>query len=116
MAGEVAMIGNINRRLLIANFACFLFAATTASTYAADGGAWIAKAPMPLSRFGIHASVIDGRIFVIGGMHTGSGQDTRSTGEVAVYDPAADKWAHATDMPTARGFFATAVVENRIYA
>src|SRR5262249_48623845 len=77
-------------------------------------GAWRVKAPMPVSRYGMHAAVIAGRIYVIGGEH--AQPNAVPTGAVEVYDPATDKWTHAADMPTPRGFFATAVVDGRIFA
>src|SRR6516164_7181939 len=61
-----------------------------------------------------HASTVGGRIYVIGGEH--AQPNPVPTGAVDVYDPATDKWTHAADMPTARGFFATAVVDGRIFA
>ena len=40
----------------------------------------------------------------------------RTTGVVEVYDPATDGWSRKTDMPTARSFAGTAVVDGKIYA
>ncbi len=33
-----------------------------------------------------------------------------------IYDPSTDKWSRAADMPTSRGFFATPVLNSKIYA
>ena len=93
---------------------CVIFIAQSSSLNAAGDGAWSVKTPLPVSKYGLHAAAVDGRIYVIGGEH---GQPNAvPTGAVDVYDPTTDKWAEAASMPTARGFFATAVVDGRIFA
>jgi N-acetylneuraminic acid mutarotase len=96
-----------------------LLLATTpaASPMAEEGqgiGAWTAKAPLPEPKFGLHASVVDGKIHVMGGDRNVAG--AVPTGSHHVYDPASDSWAMAKDMPTPRGFFGTAALDGRIYA
>jgi hypothetical protein len=75
---------------------------------------WTSKTPMPSSRYGHHATVLDGRIYVLGGEHVDP--TSSPTGAVDIYDPATDKWTPGKAMPTARGFFGTATVAGRIYA
>jgi len=77
---------------------------------------WTTKAPMPTARgWGLATSVVDGKIYAIGG--TGSSSlwaGFRRT--VEVYDPLTDTWTRKADMPTARIFFSTSVVDGKIYA
>ncbi len=87
---------------------------TLPATAWADNGTWESKTDMPSPRWGAHASVVDGRIYVIGGLDTTPGSGP--SGTVQVYDPTTDRWSMKADMPTARGFFDTAVVNGKIYA
>jgi hypothetical protein len=69
----------------------------------AIGGAqvdtWTTKADMPTAREpNINtAAVVDGKIYVIGGFHTGVG----ALSTVEAYDPSTDTWTQKADMPTA---------------
>jgi len=71
------------------------------------------KAAMPTARFGLSTSVVDGKIYAIGGMSLlGNAYST-----VEMYDPVADTWTKKADMPTARGRgVSTSVVNGKIYA
>ena len=77
----------------------------------AQESGWILKADMPTARSHLVASVIDGKIYVIGG----SGNRALLSA-VEVYDPATNTWARKADMPTARWGFSTSVVDGKIYA
>ncbi|MHC4074694.1 MAG: Kelch repeat-containing protein [Planctomycetota bacterium] len=82
----------------------------TASICSAAEGTWIRKADMPTARFGLSTSVVDAKIYAIGGSGT---QVLRTVEE---YDPATDTWTRRADMPTARAFFSASVVNGKIYA
>ena len=69
---------------------------------------------MPERKFGLHASVVAGKIHVMGG--EGDEAGSVPTGSHHVYDPTTDSWSAAADMPTPRGFFGTATANTRIYA
>ncbi len=71
---------------------------------------WTQKADMPTTRTGSSASVVDGKIYVIGG---GNRQPLSA---VEMYDPVMDIWTQTTSMPTARWSLATCVVDGKIYA
>jgi N-acetylneuraminic acid mutarotase len=76
---------------------------------------WIKKADMPTATSLHSASVVDGKIYVIGGIdNLKTGADYRST--VLMYDPATDTWTKKADMPTARARLSTSVVDGKIYA
>jgi len=76
----------------------------------AEGGTWTKKADMPTARDYLSSSVVNGKIYVIGGS---IGNNLLST--VEEYDPLVDKWTKKADMPTARAGFATCEVDGKIY-
>jgi N-acetylneuraminic acid mutarotase len=86
---------------------------------------WSKKANMPTPRRNVSACVLNDKIYVIGGwsfeeINYDNGETFRRIGGVVraceEYDPKTDKWTKKTDMPTARGGLATAVVDGKIYA
>jgi N-acetylneuraminic acid mutarotase len=80
---------------------------------------WTRKADMPAARCGPTSAVVNGIIYVIGGMSaTPAGyqaDDVEVLSTVEAYDPATDKWTRKADMPTARYYSAACVVDGRIY-
>ncbi len=89
---------------------------------------WKPLQPMPSKRGGGAATVVNGKIYVIGGagVHPGSkdapllmgpnGTPHRSVGTVEEYDIASDTWRERSSMPTARNHFVVAAVNGKIYA
>ncbi len=73
---------------------------------------WSQKSTMPTPRFGHTASVVDGKIYVIGG----GGPNGEMITAVDMYDPATDSWTKKADMPTGRKWFSTSVLDGKIYA
>jgi len=73
---------------------------------------WTRKADMPTARFGPATSVVDGKVYAIGG-GVGVGDMVRSVQE---YNPATDSWVEKADMPAATCWHATSAVDGRIYA
>jgi N-acetylneuraminic acid mutarotase len=71
---------------------------------------WTRKTDMPTRRCRLTTSVVDGKIYAIGGKRGSDGVST-----VEVYDPATDKWTRKADMPTARMEHAACVIDGRIY-
>ena len=72
----------------------------------------VTKADMPTAGFALSTSVVDGKIYAIGGGPTA--RQVFST--VEEYDPATDTWITKADMPTARSTLSTSVVDGKIYA
>ena len=72
------------------------------------GDTWTKKADMPTARSHIATSVVNGKIYAIGG------DGIFKT--VEEYDPITDKWTRKADMPTARGEFSASAVNGKIYA
>lgn len=75
-------------------------------------GSWSTKANMGTPRQGHGAAVVNGKIYVLGGL-----DGTKYLDSVEEYDTAAatPAWSPKTVMPTPRAGFATAVVDNKIY-
>jgi N-acetylneuraminic acid mutarotase len=72
---------------------------------------WTQKQNMITARLNATASVVNDKIYVIGG-------STLSNWNVSnneVYDPSTDNWEIKADMPTARGFLTSEVVNDTIY-
>jgi N-acetylneuraminic acid mutarotase len=67
---------------------------------------------MPTARSGHSASVVNGKIYVIGG----EPRAQASVSTVEEYDPAMDTWTRKADMPTKRTFLCTCAVDGEIYA
>jgi N-acetylneuraminic acid mutarotase len=73
---------------------------------------WRKRTGMPTARQALSTSVVNGKIYAIGGW-SGPGI-FRST--VEEYDPATDTWRKKADMPTARSQLSTSMVNGKIYA
>jgi len=84
---------------------------------AADLGSWTVKAPMQEARSDLNVATVNGKIYAIGG-DTREGSWPYTGGIVGTneeYDPATNKWAFKTPMPTPRNLFGTDVYHNKIY-
>ena len=78
---------------------------------------WETKAPMPTSRDGAEANVVNGKIYVISGKTYASDDSHHSndTNVNEVYDPATDAWTTKQPAPIAVERYASTVVDNKIY-
>jgi hypothetical protein len=74
---------------------------------------WETKKPMPTSRHELEANVVNGRIYLIGGITDNYRSIHTSVNEV--YDPATDSWTTKQQAPFAVAGYASAVVDNKIY-
>jgi N-acetylneuraminic acid mutarotase len=104
------------RRLIVSAGLCAASAVFVRAipTRAEGLGSWSVKAPLPIGKYGLHSSVVGGKIYVMGG--ESDEVDSVPTGAMHIYDPARDRWTAAKDMPTARGFFGVAAIGERIHA
>src|SRR4051812_7100358 len=60
-----------------------------------DGPEWSTRAVLPTPRAEVAGVVLDGRIYVIGGVEASG----KSSNVVEVYDPAADRWQRRANLP-----------------
>lgn len=79
--------------------------------YEPSANEWSSIAPMPTPRGGARAEVVDGLVYVIGGM----GSDGASVATVEVYDPVANSWRSGTSLLQERDNPGSAVVGGKIY-
>ncbi|PJH92886.1 DUF1668 domain-containing protein [Bacillus sp. SN1] len=93
----------------------FLFVITlfqSLQTVSAETVEWKERADLPEPRVGASSSVVDGKIYVIGG---GTQKQGTYGNQTFVYDPKTNEWTKKADMPTERGGAATITVEGKIY-
>ena len=83
-----------------------------ASVSPATEGTWTSKANMPTARIYLSTSVVNGKIYAIGG---GSSSEV-GVSIVEEYDPTTDTLITKSPMPTRRWGFGTSVVDGKIYA
>jgi RNA polymerase sigma factor (sigma-70 family) len=72
---------------------------------------WTKRANMPTARWSLSTSVVDDKIYTIGGGHKQIPYDV-----VEEYDPSTDTWTNRTKMTMTRGGLATSTVNGKIYA
>lgn len=92
----------------------------TVSKYSIPHDTWTIVAPMPDACNHCNVGVVNGKIYVLGGMNvTALGDPTfwNATGSSAVYDPITNVWTKLPDVPAGRavGSAATMVVGETIY-
>ena len=73
--------------------------------------AWTQKAEMPTPRTEVTASVLHGKVYVIGGFDGSA----RTLATVEVYDPTADSWHRGPDLPAARHHAAAVTLKDTLY-
>lgn len=76
-------------------------------------------APMPAGRargvpYGSAAPVIDGRVFVVGGVEV-SGESVWASDKIDIYDPAKNEWQEGPSLPASVDDHLTLVLANKIY-
>ena len=77
---------------------------------------WTKKSELSMPRAYASISVLDGKIYVIGGFRWGPDGETILIKSVEIYDPAIDSWTKKSDMPIARNIGSASVVSAKIYA
>jgi N-acetylneuraminic acid mutarotase len=79
---------------------------------------WTQKADMPTPRQGHSAAVVNGKIYVIGGIGSETSfLNAQPIPAVEEYDPTTDTWTDKSDMPVPRGYLEGShpVVDGKIY-
>jgi len=75
-----------------------------------EDGTWTKREDMLTASCGLSTSVINGKIYVIGGYDSVNQLST-----LEEYDPSTGKWTKKANMPTVRANLSTAVVNGKIY-
>ena len=91
--------------------------------YDPETDTWEPRADMPTARSAAATSVVDGKIYAIGGeqvekvkAYKGWINKVKDLPTVEMYDPLTDTWTQKADMPTARAYLSTSVMDGKIYA
>ncbi len=74
------------------------------------GAQWIQRAPMPTARQEVPHAVLEGKIFIAGGL-----LQNGATNLVEVYDPARNTWSTVAGLPQAIHHSAIAQADNRLF-
>ncbi len=112
-----AAVGVINGKIYVAGGAINGDTNNTTNllqVYDRAADSWdLTKAAMPTPRNTMSGAVVDGKLYVFGGMQNCAPCITMNT--VEVYDPVADSWSTGAVMPTARRNHGVAAINGKIY-
>ena len=82
-------------------------------------GAWSPRAPLPTARYGLVATVFDGRIYTVGGATALVEFQTVgavATNVVEVYDPSTNSWSEAAPTPFGHVYAnGVSVIDGKLY-
>ena len=82
----------------------------------ADANEWQVISELPTQRKGFSTTVVDGKIYLIGGtLFENERNGPFGMSLMEVYDPQTNTWQRVADMPTARSGTKAAVVDGKIY-
>lgn len=84
---------------------------TTAQRYNPANNTWADIAPLPAPRAAMGVAVINGKIYLAGGLRDGA-----AVTDFTVYDPATNSYTTLAPMPTARDHLVAAAVNGKFYA
>ncbi|MDQ4054430.1 MAG: PQQ-dependent sugar dehydrogenase [Actinomycetota bacterium] len=90
----------------------FSGAVPNAAVFDPATGTWTALPAMPTARGGAAAQVLDGKIYVLGGM----GEDGASVASVEIFDPVTGTWTTGPAMGTRRDNLGAASIGGTLYA
>lgn len=76
---------------------------------------WREIGDMPAAKSSHTASVIDGKIYVIGGFFRGNGLDLRYFKTIDIYHPETGRWTQKASMPVGKSGHVAEVIKEEIY-
>jgi len=76
---------------------------------------WETKASLPSARLGLQANIVNGKIYLIGGYEWSNGTRMEISSLTEVYDPVSDTWTSKASIAAPVSYYASAVIDNRIY-
>ncbi len=111
--GKIYVIGGT----LLENESSGPFGLSTVEVYDPHNNSWKKVADMPMPRSNAGAAVVDGKIYVVGGLAATDRrmESTKILKVVEVYDPQTDTWERKQDMSQPRLSFGIGVVGREIY-
>lgn len=88
---------------------------TYMQTYSLPKDEWTSVAPVPVALNHPNAAVVEGKIYLLGGLTPGEPATWVASSACFVYDPVGDEWTSLGDMPDGRGSAAVGVREKTMY-
>ena len=76
---------------------------------------WREIGDMPAAKSSHTASVINGKIYVIGGFFRGNGLDIKDFKTIEIYHPEPGRWTQKPDMPVGKSGHVAEVINGKIY-
>ncbi len=89
----------------------------TVEAYDPATDSWTKRTDMQTGRYALSSAVVDGKIYIIGGLISTFQMVTPAfaTQSVEVYDPQADTWSKKADLPAPKAYAAVAALNGKIY-
>lgn len=88
---------------------------TTADSHSTVRARWESRAPVPEGRTEVSVATDDSLIYLIGGYGRGEGRRPSAPRAILAYDPAADRWTTAGEIPEGLNHASLAAVGGRLY-
>ena len=101
--GKIYVVGGFNGAFL-----------ATVEVYDPATNAWSQAAAMGTGRSNLGVAVLGGKLYAAGGRN-GTGSMHSSVSLMEVFDPQTNAWTPVAPMSTARGSFAMAAVQGKLY-
>ena len=76
---------------------------------------WREIGDMPAAKSSHTASVINGKIYVIGGFFRGQGRDMKDFKTIEIYHPETGRWTQKPSMPVGKSGHEAEVIKGKIY-
>ncbi|MDE0011442.1 MAG: hypothetical protein OXU36_09860 [Candidatus Poribacteria bacterium] len=110
--GKIYVMGGTGLPMIINHPGPFL---SSIEVYDPKKKQWREIGDMPTAKSGHTASVINGKIYVMGGYFRSQGQGTTNFKTVEIYHPRFGRWTQKPDMPVARVGHKAEVINRDIY-
>jgi N-acetylneuraminic acid mutarotase len=110
--GEIYVMGGTGLPLIINHPGPFL---SSMEAYNPQKNRWREIGDMPTAKSSHTASVINGKIYVMGGSFRNQGQDTKNFKTIEIHHPRTGRWTQKPDMPVAKAGHKAEVINGNIY-
>ncbi len=110
--GNIYVMGGTGLPMIINHPGPFL---SSIEVYDSKRKHWREIGDMPTAKSGHTASVINGKIYVIGGYFRNQGQHTKDYKTIEIYHPRTGRWTQKPDMPDAKVGHKAEVINGNIY-
>ena len=109
--GKIYAIGGLGRSQIESQLDVYL---ASVEVFNPKTNQWRERIEMPAPKALHTASVIDGKIYVIGG-YFAKDNEFKKLSTIAVYDPKTDRWTQEQDLPVGKWGHKTEVIDGQVY-